>query len=195
METLPFDERYIAGIRNRDPEIESHFVAYFKMPVWLKARRQLRSLDMAEDAAQETVLRVLRFFRSGKSLESPEKLPAFVHKTCHNVTLEMLRSKSHHPQPPETSIDPVDTRVSVELEIITEERKQMVREILSQLPEKDRELLRLAMLEEMDKDVLCKRYGVNQDYLRVLLHRARLRFRAALLKTTSKDLAKGRGVE
>lgn len=193
METLPFDERYISGIRDRDPEIESHFVSYFKTSLWAKARRQLRSLDLAEDAAQETVLRVLRFFRSGKNLESPDKLPAFVHRTCHNVTLEMLRTRTNNPQPPETASDPVDTQTSVELQIITQERKQLVRDVLAQMPEKDAELLRLAMLEEMEKEELCRRYGVNGDYLRVLLHRARLRFRTALLKAEAQTL-KQRGV-
>jgi len=192
VETPQFDERYITGIRNRDPEVESHFVAYFKMPVWLKAKRQLRAPDLAEDAVQETVLRVLRYFRSGKKLEFPERLPAFVQSICHNVTLEMLRAKSRFRQVAENSPDPVDTRHSQELQVITEERKQMVRDVLAQLPVKDRELLQQAMLEDVDKEELCRRLGVDQKYLRVLLFRARQRFRAELLKREANQ-AKSRG--
>lgn len=195
MEPFPFDERYITGIRNRDPAIESHFVAHFKMPVWLQARRQLRALDMAEDAAQETVLRVLRYFRTGKTLEFPERLPAFVHSICHNVTLEMLRAKSRYQQAPENSPDPVDTRGNLELQIVTGERKKMVWEVLAQLPDKDRELLQRGVLEEADKDVLCHSLGVNPEYLRVLLFRARQRFRAELLKREAMDRAKCRDAQ
>ena len=193
VETLYFDERYVAGLRNQDPEVESHFVAYFKTPIWLKARRQLRAPDMIEDAVQETLLRVLRYFRSGKTLESPERLAAFVHSVCHNVTLEMIRSKTRYVQAPENVPDPADTRDDAELQLVTEERKRLVREILGRLPEKDRELLRLSMLEEVENPELCRRFGVTQDYLRVLLHRARLRFRDALLKAEGKTRAKSLG--
>ena len=50
--------------------------------------------------------------------------------------------------------------------------------ILEQLPEKDRELLRMFFLEECDKSEICKHFNVGEDYLRVLLHRAKLRFRS-----------------
>ena len=193
VETLYFDERYAAGLRNQDPEVESHFVAYFKTPIWLKARRQLRAPDMIEDAVQETLLRVLRYFRSGKTLESPERLAAFVHSVCHNVTLEMIRSKTRYVQVSENAPEPADHRDDAELQLVTEERKRLVREILGRLPEKDRELLRLAMLEEVENPELCRRFGVTQDYLRVLLHRARLRFRDALLKAEAKTQARSLG--
>lgn len=182
MNPLPFDERYINGLRNRDAEIEAHFVSYFKMPLWIKAKRQLRSGDLAQDAVQDTMLRVLHFFRSDKSLESPERLPGFVCKTCHNVTLEMLRARSRHPQPPELAMEPPDRGPNPELQLVSEERKRLVRKILDQLSPKDRELLQSAMLEEMDTAELCERFDVKPEYLRVLLYRARQRFREALLR-------------
>ena len=186
MDPACFDESYIAGLQNSDPQIETHFVGHFKLPIWLKARRQLRSSDLAEDACQETFLRIFRYFRSGKRLEQPSHLPAFVHAVCHNVTLEMIRSKTRYLQMPETGVDPMDTRVDLHLDLVTEEYKQLVVEILALLPERDRDLLRLAVLDEMDKSELCRRFGVSEEYLRVLLHRARLRFRDALQAQTEK---------
>jgi len=41
-------------------------------------------------------------------------------------------------------------------------------------------------LEEMDKSEICRRFQVNEEYLRVLLYRARMRFRAELLKREGK---------
>jgi RNA polymerase sigma factor (sigma-70 family) len=184
LETSRFDERYIAGLRDCDPEAEAHFVAHFRKPIWLKAQRQLRAPDMVEDACQETILRVFHYFRSGKRLENPERLPAFVHTVCHNVTLEMIRSKTRYSQMPETGYDPADNRASPHGELVTREREELVRQILTSLPERDRDLLRLAMLEEVDKAELCGRFHVNEEYLRVLLYRARMRFRDELLKRT-----------
>jgi len=183
VEPVCFDDRYVEGLRSFDSAIESHFVTYFELPIRLTARRQLRSHDLVEDACQETLLRVLRYFRSGKALDSPERLPAFVHSVCHNVTLEIIRGRTRYAQMPDDGYDCADTREDAYSGMVTEERKKLVREILSRLPKKDRELLRLALLEETDKDELCRRFGATEQYLRVLLHRARGRFRTALFQT------------
>ena len=44
----------------------------------------------------------------------------------------------------------------------------------------DRQILRLIFLEERDKDEVCRIFQVNRNYLRVLLHRAKNRFRESL---------------
>jgi len=42
--------------------------------------------------------------------------------------------------------------------------------------------LREVFLEERDKDAICQDFGVDRDYLRVLLHRAKQAFKAVYLK-------------
>jgi RNA polymerase sigma factor (sigma-70 family) len=195
LETSAFDERYITGLRDRDPDVEAHFVAQFRTPIWAKARRQLSTPDLAEDACQETLLRVLQHFRSGKRLENPASLPAFVHSVCHNVTLEMIRAKTRYRVDNGGREDPIDPGPSPYAAAVTQERIQLVREILARLPEKDRELLRLAMLEEMDRVLLCRRFQVTEDYLRVLLYRARVRFRDELRSRQGAGRAKKKGAD
>jgi DNA-directed RNA polymerase specialized sigma24 family protein len=90
--------------------------------------------------------------------------------------------RARYAQIPELEEDPEDVRVNLDLELVTEERRRIVLEILRQLPERDRELLRLAVFEDTDRDELCRRWGVGRQYLRVLVHRASLRLRAALRK-------------
>ena len=55
--------------------------------------------------------------------------------------------------------------------------------------EKDRQLLRRVFLDEEDKDQVCREFQVDRNYLRVLLHRARLRFRAALSQSTPRGFS------
>jgi RNA polymerase sigma-70 factor (ECF subfamily) len=52
--------------------------------------------------------------------------------------------------------------------------------VLAELPRKDREVLRLVLLEERDKAEVCQKLRITPEYLRVLLHRARERFRDRL---------------
>jgi RNA polymerase sigma-70 factor (ECF subfamily) len=43
--------------------------------------------------------------------------------------------------------------------------------------------LKEVFLEERNKDEVCDEFGVDRNYLRVLLHRAKRNFRALYLKT------------
>ena len=62
-----------------------------------------------------------------------------------------------------------------------------VREILEKLSERDRRLLREVFLEERDKDDVCRDFGVDREYLRVLLHRAKQAFKSTYLKHTGEN--------
>jgi RNA polymerase sigma-70 factor (ECF subfamily) len=66
--------------------------------------------------------------------------------------------------------------------IATEQECREVRRILAGIPEKDRQILHAVFFEERDKREICRTMGVDGDYLRVLLHRAKSRFRGHWLK-------------
>lgn len=178
-----FDEAYLRALANRKEDTEQHLISHFSRPVQSKLRARLRSPELVQDAYQETFLRVFTYFRSGKTLDNPASLPGFIHTVCHNIALEFLRSHTRHQQMPEDAADPVDRSVDPETRLVTEERKEAVRRIIQDLPEKDRELLRRVFLNEEDKDLVCKDLSVGREYLRVLLYRARARLKAALLQS------------
>jgi RNA polymerase sigma-70 factor (ECF subfamily) len=186
MARTPFDENYVQALAARDEDAENYLVAYFSRPVQSKLRARLRSPELIQDAYQETFLRVLGYFRSGKTLDNPASLPGFVHTVCHNIALELLRGHTRHDQMPEHIAEPVDSGLNPEDQMVTEERKRLVRQLLKEMPDKDRELLRRVFLEEEDKDSVCAEFRVGRDYLRVLLHRARVRFKTKLLQSKSK---------
>jgi RNA polymerase sigma-70 factor (ECF subfamily) len=186
-----FDKDYLHALAARSEDAENYLVTYFSRPVQLTLRARLRSPELIQDAYQETFLRVLSYFRSGKTLDNPASLPGFVHTVCHNIALEFLRGHTRHDQMPEHILEPVDRAPNPEGQMVTEERKQVVRQLLKELPEKDRELLRRVFLEEEDKDLVCAEYHVDRGYLRVLLHRARLRFKTKLLRGNWSTAASG----
>jgi len=165
--------------------VEEHFTAHFSQLLFLKLRGRVRSAQLMEDMKQETFLRVLQQIRSRGGIDHPERLGGFVNSVCNNVILEFFRSEGRHPQLPETGAEPADHTVDLEGALVDNERKRMVRSILAELPGKDRAILRMVFLEEMDKDEVCATMGVTRGYLRVLLHRARERLKAVLAKRDS----------
>ena len=48
------------------------------------------------------------------------------------------------------------------------------------MPERDQALLRAIFFEEQPKDEVCRRFGITRDYLRVVIHRAKEKFRSLL---------------
>jgi RNA polymerase sigma-70 factor (ECF subfamily) len=183
----PFDNDYLIRLRQGDAETERHFVHHFSNTIRLSLRYRLRSWQLIDDIRQETFLRVLNFLRSDKSMDHPERLGAYVHSVAINVMMELLRASTRHPPMPEDAHHLVDQGVSPESEVVTRERKDMVRGVLDELPEKDRQILRAVFLEDADKSEVCERFHVNRDYLRVLVHRAKIRFRAALDKSSKNE--------
>jgi len=178
-----FDAEYIENLRAGDTRTQEHFAAYFTELLHLKLRSRVQSPQAAEDVRQETFARVLASLRKEGALRHPERLGAFVNTVCNNVLFEYYRSSSRsqslddegQPEPPATGIDALGIVVARQL-------KDKVREVLLDLPERDRSLLKAVFLDERDRDEVCRERGVDREYLRVLLHRAKQTFKAEYLK-------------
>jgi RNA polymerase sigma-70 factor (ECF subfamily) len=178
-----FDQDYLRRLASGDPPVEDHFSSYFGDLLLLKLRSRIRSRQLIEDIRQETLLRVLRTVRTA-GIKQPERFGAFVCGVCSNVTMELLRGERRH-EGSESTFEPADGRVDLEAPLVNQQRRRQVDRILGELPKKDSALLRMFFLEERDKSEICKRFKVREDYLRVLLHRAKVRFRSCFPEDNS----------
>ena len=178
MELYPFDEQYVQRLQAGVPETQHHFVAYFRELIFIKGRSRSLPRDFMEDICQETFLRVLSSLRRGDVLH-PERLGAFVNSVCNNVMLEQYRS-SNRAENMDADFDVPDKSIDLDRALVSQQAQRQVEEILARMKERDRRLLRAVFLEELDKDQVCKQYGVDRTYLRVLLHRAKQQFRSLM---------------
>jgi RNA polymerase sigma-70 factor, ECF subfamily len=179
-----FDESYVERLRAGDFRVQEHFVAYFSELIQLKLRSRLNSPQAIEDVRQETFARVFAALRGEGGIRQPERLGAFVNSICNNVLLEHYRASSRHSSlEDEEDKDFPATNVDILGAVVAKQMEGKVREILEELSEKDRRLLREVFLEERDKDEVCRDFGVDRDYLRVLLHRAKQSFKSLYLKS------------
>src|SRR5687767_12568293 len=173
MELFAFDDEYVRRLRQGDREIEEHFEAYFRELLLIKLRRRLARPDAIEDVRQEVLLRVVAKL---DDLRDGRKLGAFVNSFCEHVLRERYRDDAkalrtdHVPEPTPAP--------DVERDLVEEETRARVRRVLSRLPERDAEILRALFISDRDKDEICREFGVDRRYLRVLLHRAKEKFRA-----------------
>jgi DNA-directed RNA polymerase specialized sigma24 family protein len=83
-----------------------------------------------------------------------------------------------------------DKTLDLEGMLVTKQSIERVREILDEMPRKDRDLLRAIFLDEKEIDEVCREFQVDREYLRVLLHRAKARFKAIYEAGLPADLRK-----
>jgi len=178
-----FDAGYIDNLCAGDRATQDHFVGYFSELIQLKLRSRLQSPQAIEDVRQETFARVLAILRKKDALRQPERFGAFVNTVCNNVLLEHYRSSSRSQSLDEEGMPEPQAKGADVLSVIaSSELSAKVREILLDLPPRDRSLLKAVFLDERDRDEICREFGVEREYLRVLLHRAKQDFKVEYLK-------------
>ena len=180
MELFVFDKSYVDRLRDGEPATEYHFGSYFGQILGIMLRARYLPPERVDDVRQETFTRVMAILRRDGGIRQPERFGAFVNSICKNVlrenTRDLYRTQALQPDHLE-SPDP-DRVMDLERALISKETKEKVREILAEMKERDRDLLRAIFLEEKDKNEICRQFGVDREYLRVLLHRAKGRFRS-----------------
>lgn len=190
-----FDADYLESLRAEDPQTQEHFVCYFTELLHLKLRSRLRSPQAIEDVRQETFARVLLAVRKEGSLRQPDRLGPFVNTVCNNVLLEHYRQSGRSDSLDEEGApEPVASGASVLDAVQTTQMGEQVRKVLEDLDDHDRSLLKAIFLDERDRDDICREFGVDRDYLRVLLHRAKHVFKTAYLKQSGNRLPFGSAV-
>jgi RNA polymerase sigma-70 factor (ECF subfamily) len=179
MDFFTFDKAYVDRLRNGDPATEHHFFVYFEKLLQIKLRARALGSDEVEDLKQDTFVRVIAAVRKEGGVRQPERFGAFVNSICNNVLLEYYRWLGKNPQLDEAQEEIPGKALDLEGMMVSKQCSERVRKILLKLPARDCELLQAVFLEEKDKDTVCQEIGVDRNYLRVLLHRAKDKFRAA----------------
>jgi RNA polymerase sigma-70 factor, ECF subfamily len=178
----PFDAAYVSRLRAGDYRTQEHFCAYFTAIIRIKLSSRVRLPQIIEDVRQETFARFFKALHANE-IQYPERLGSYVLGMCRNILNEQYRADGRT-----TPIDGEDEQsfpapgMNLVDSLLAKENEEMVRKILETLSDRDRKLLRAVFLEERDKDEVCREFGVDREYLRVLLHRAKQAFKTSYLK-------------
>lgn len=142
--------------------------------------RKLRSPARAEDVVQSAFLVLLEAIRDGR-LRDPSRVPAFLVGVANNLILKQYRDEGRRrpvglesvPNSPSTEAGAAEQSVQLAEDL------QLLRKLLRRLSARDRDLLRLHLVEERPTDEICARLAIRPGALRVRLHRIRRKLRRA----------------
>jgi RNA polymerase sigma-70 factor (ECF subfamily) len=177
LELFTFDRGYVDRLREGDPAVEHHFISYFEPFLHMMLRGRATPPDLVDDITQESFARVLSTLRKQGGIRQPERFGAFVCTTCKNVLYERRRAEQRGASLDESHYEIPDKVIDLDGLLATKQLMQLVREILNELSARDAAILRAIFLEEKEKDEVCRDFGIDRNYLRVCLHRAKEKFR------------------
>jgi RNA polymerase sigma-70 factor (ECF subfamily) len=128
-----------------------------------------------EDIVQETLT---RFIRAGQrqQIRNTEEFGAFLNGVCRNVILEYRRKVRR--EPASTDEGEIPER-GVRPDAVIFELREAIESGLAELSDRDRSILRELYLVGKDKDDICREWKMTDAQFRVVLFRAKERFRRA----------------
>jgi RNA polymerase sigma factor (sigma-70 family) len=128
-----------------------------------------RDREVARELVQDILMAVIGALRNGQVLD-PDKLPAFVHGTARNLVNNRLRSERRQPQLEALSDDLPEASTIETIE--DTERLQFVHQALESLPDVDRRILRMTLVEGYKPAEIADLLGLTSEVVRTRKLRA-----------------------
>ena len=178
----------VTRVKRGDPSAEALLVERYNRGLRYLLRRKTRDPELAEDLLQETWAVALARLR-GDSLDEPGRLAGFLCGVARHLALnEMRKTARQKTSPGSDVIDMVpDEQDSPMSRASRAEICRNVRRLLGELrQERDREILRLFYVRELEKEAICNRLGVDASHFNRVLFRARQRLRDVVLKDSAR---------
>ena len=126
----------------------------------------------AEDVVQETMMKVWNRRDQWDQIESIE---AFCLTICRNLSLDKVRRMDNQTQSLDAAYDPKDQGVASnpEEQAIQSDRVRLVRQMINQLPEKQRSCMQLRDMEGKSYKDIATILDITEEQVKVNIFRAR----------------------
>ena len=126
----------------------------------------------AEDVVQETMLKV---WKGRSEWDKIDNIEAYCLTVCRNLSLDKMRHMDNQVQNIEQESEPADQSYSAnpEEQAVQHDRLQLVRQLTSQLPEKQRTCMQLRDVEGKSYRDIANIIGISEEQVKVNIFRAR----------------------
>ena len=164
-------------VRQGDAGSFDELLRRYRTPLVRYFYRLVRDQALAEDLAQEAFLRV---YNARHRYRPDARFTTWLYRIATNLALNAIRDAkgrqlqdtANSGEEGETSFEFVDTRASVEQEMIETDRGRMIREAIESLPENQRAAVILHKYQDVDYRQIAKVLKVSESAVKSLLFRA-----------------------
>jgi RNA polymerase sigma-70 factor, ECF subfamily len=167
----------VEGIRAGDQSAVEDLYNYFSRGVRLLLCRQL-GLENLDDRVHDLFLVVLEAIQDG-TLREPERLLGFIRTVVRRHTANAIMNNVGERREKldvteQWGLAAMDR--NPEQQAILDQRVEIIRQTLTELSERDREILTRFYLHEQSAEEICEQMGLNETQFRLLKSRAKARF-------------------
>ncbi|MCD8405764.1 sigma-70 family RNA polymerase sigma factor [Tenacibaculum dicentrarchi] len=126
---------------------------------------KVQNRDITEDIFQDTFIKVIRTLKKGNYNEEGKFLP-WVMRISHNLIIDFFRKKNRMPKFNNTDDFDIfsvlaDGALNAENKIIKEQILADVRDLLEELPEEQKEVLKMRIYNDMSFNEISENTGVS----------------------------------
>ncbi len=148
------------------------------------ALRITQNTEEAEDVVQETLLKVWNRRDQWSEIASME---AYCLTICRHLSLDKLKKMDNRTQSIDDGLETYDISrgANPEEQTVQHDRIKLVRQLIDNLPEKQRSCMQLRDLEGMSYKDIAEVLGINEQQVKVNIFRARQTIKEQFQKTES----------
>lgn len=170
------DSQMIREIKSGNVELYSELMRRYQRKILAFVYHMLKSSNlelMAEDLCSETFYKAFRSLHSFREVDA--SFSTWLYTIARNTVLSELRKQRTSNVPLEESgyVPVASSDVAPEQAILRNERVEMVREAINNLPEKQRSALILREYDQLDYQEIATILGQSVSSVKSLLFRAR----------------------
>ena len=176
------DQVYIDSILNGDANAFAVLVDRYKDLVYTLALRMMKHTEEAEEAAQDTFIKV---YKSLDKFKGESKFSTWIYRVAYNTCLDRLKKNKRQQYTVEINeytehqVKTLDNALD---KIETKEREQTIQDCLALLPSEDSFLLTLYYFEELSLEEIGKIVDLKPNNVKVKLFRSRKKLATLLRK-------------
>jgi RNA polymerase sigma-70 factor (ECF subfamily) len=173
----PLESSAIAAVKSGDRSAYDYLVGKYMKRVMSIAWGVVRNAADAEDLAQETFVKALQSidrFRTG------EPFGPWIYRIVANLSLDVMKHRTKFHDEELSGDEPASRRDGAELAAITGEMGERIDRAMESLPEMQRVVARLFLVEGFEHPEIAAMTGVSEGTVRSHLSLARKRLREQL---------------
>lgn len=153
-------------------------VLIYKDQMFRLALRFLRDEEDANDIVQDSLLKL---WDKRKVLSDIKSIKSFSMTMVRNACIDLIRKHKAETGKEQTILQRTDD-LNPEKQLVVSDQLQMVRNIIAQMNEQQREIIQLREIEGLDYDEIVEITGLTVNNLRVIISRARKEIRAKMVQ-------------
>ena len=173
----PLERRAIEQVRNGDRGAYDYLVSKYIKRVVSIAWNIVRNPHDAEDLAQEAFVKA---FENIGRFRTGEPFGPWIYRIVTNLALDVLKHRSRFRHEELTSAEPAARRDAADLRATSDEIADRVDRALESLPEMQRVVARLSLVEDFDHSEIAKMMKLSEGTVRSHLSLARKKLREEL---------------